>query len=158
MAREKVIQELLDTLHETLKYFDADSKTLGTSYGTSKWTLRQILVHISDTETVLLDRLRRLAAEKKAMLMAFDENDWAAALLYKERDLNLARQQFEAARRNVIELARILPADVDTRTGTHSASGTRTFGQVIGHIAEHNAHHLEQVRAIAAGKQWKPKK
>ena len=90
--------------------------------------------------------------------MAFDENLWAGALFYKKRDLNLARQQFEAARRSVIELARVLPLNFDKKTGTHSEAGTRTFGEVLGHVAEHNAHHLEQARAIAMGKRWKPKR
>src|SRR5205823_7599552 len=88
-----------------------------------------ILVHLSDTETVLLDRLRRLAAEKKPILMAFDENDWAAALFYKRRDLSLAGEQFEVARRSIIELARSLPASFDKKTGMHSEAGKRVFGK-----------------------------
>ncbi len=145
-------------MHETAQYFDASAKTLNKSYGPGKWTMRQILVHLADAESVLLDRLRRMAAEKNPVLMAFDENLWASALFYKKRDLDLARQQFEASRRTIIEMARMLPASFDNKTGTHSEAGKRVFGKVLGHVAEHNAHHLEQIRAIAAGKRWKPKK
>ena len=158
MSREAIIQNLKDTMHETLRFYDMPAPLMKKSYGAGKWTLRQLLVHLSDAETVLLDRLRRLASEKKPVLMAFDENDWAKGLFYKQRDLNLARQQFETARRNIIELARALPRRIDKNVGTHSQAGTRTFGQILKMCASHNDHHLEQLRAIAAGKKWKPKK
>jgi len=158
MGREAIIQSLQDTMHETLRFYDMPAPLMKNSYGAGKWTLRQLLVHLSDAETVLLDRLRRLASEKKPVLMAFDENDWAKGLFYKQRDLALSRQQFEIARRNIIELACALPKRIDKNAGTHSQAGTRTFGQILKMCAAHNAHHLEQLRAIAAGKKWKPKK
>jgi uncharacterized damage-inducible protein DinB len=157
MAREAVVQTLVDTLCETLRFFELPAETLNKSYAPGKWNARELLIHISDCETVLLDRLRRLASEEKPVLQAFDENLWVKGLFYARRDLALARQQFEVARRNVLELARTLDASVDAKTGVHSEAGTRKFGDVLAHLAEHNAHHLEQVRAIAAGKTWTKK-
>jgi hypothetical protein len=158
MAREALVQTLVDTLCETLRFFELPAETLNKSYAPGKWNARELLIHISDAETVLLDRLRRLASEEKPILQAFDENRWVTGLLYARRDLALARQQFEAARRNVLELARTLNESVDTRSGTHSEAGTRTFQQILNTVVEHNAHHLEQLRAIAAGKTWAPKR
>ncbi len=152
--REEVIKSLLGTLHETVPYYDQSEAVLNRSYAPGKWTAREILVHLSDCEAVLLDRLRRLASEEKPVLMAFDENRWAAELFYKRRDLQISRLQYESARRCVLELARALAPEVDSRSGTHSESGTRTFGQVLAHTASHNAHHLGQLRAIAAGGTW----
>jgi hypothetical protein len=155
-AREQAVSGLLDTLYQTLRYFD-QPVNLEKSYAPGKWTAREILVHLSDCETVLLERLRRLACEEKPLLVAFDENRWAATLSYKTRDLGLARLQYEAARRNVLEVARMLDASFDAKVGTHSEAGTRTFAQVISHLAEHNAHHLEQLKAIAEGRTWTKK-
>ncbi len=155
--RQAAIQQLLSTLHETLAWYDLPDSVLAGSYAPKKWTGREILVHLSDSEAVLLDRLRRLAAEEKPVLVAFDENRWADTLFYSRRDLNLSKLQYEAARRSVLEMARTLDAGVDARIGTHSVAGTRTFGWVLEHVASHNAHHLEQLRAIAAGRTWTPK-
>lgn len=157
MTRKAVIAELKKTLRETLRYFAQPRGALNSSYAPGKWTMHEILVHLSDTETVLLDRLRRLAAEPNPTLMAFDQDRWAGGLFYKSRDLKVARQQFEAARRSALELARMLPASADTNTGTHSEAGARTFGQVLAHIGEHNAHHLKQIRAIARSQKSKGK-
>ena len=155
--RKVVVQELLDSLHATLPYFDQSPDALGRSYAPGKWTLRELLVHLSDAEAVLLDRLRRIASEKKPVLLAFDENDWAAKLHYKARDLNLAKQQYEVARRQVVELARTLDESVDHLVGTHSEAGPLTFAQILSKVAAHNTHHVEQMKAIAEGRTWQKK-
>ena len=152
MSRD--VQQLYSTLHETLALFDQPAEVLSRSYGQGKWTLRELLVHLSDAETVLLDRLRRIASENHPPLIAFDENLWTKNLHYTKRDLNLAKQQFEAARRNVIELAILLEPTVDLKSGVHSEMGELTFASIMGKIGNHNAHHLEQCRAIVAGKTW----
>ncbi len=61
---------------DTLALFDTPESKLTQSYAPGKWTARQLLVHISDAETVLLDRLRRIAAENKPALIAFDQDLW----------------------------------------------------------------------------------
>jgi len=154
MPRDAIIQRLLDSMHDTLKFFDQPDFVLSRSYGPGKWTLREILVHLSDSETVMLDRLRRLVAEEKPTLAAFDENRWVSALFYTQRDLNLARQQFESARRNAIELARTLDDGADGKVGIHSEAGALSFAQVLGKVSAHNLHHLEQVHAIAENRTW----
>ena len=155
MPRQTIITDLIDTLHETLRYYDLPKPALNRAYAPGKWSAREILVHISDTETVLLDRLRRLAAEETPLLMAFDQDRWADKLFYRRRDLNLAKAQFEAARRGTIELARTLDYSVDSKEGKHSESGTRTFGQILTQYASHNQHHLEQIKASVEGREWK---
>jgi hypothetical protein len=116
--------------------------------------MQQILVHLSDSETVLLDRLRRLLSEKQPLLLAFDQDRWAKELFYPKRSLELARSQYIIARLCVIELAKTLPIKADEKAGTHSEAGPMTFGKVLARVASHNAHHLEQLEAIAAGRTW----
>ena len=152
--RKDVVARLFATLHETLPFFDQPADALNRSYAPGMWTLREILVHLSDTEAAHLDRLRRTAAEKKPDFLSYDENEWAAKLLYKQRDLNLARLQFDISRRQVIELAWLLDESVDARVGMHSEAGPQTFAFNLNKLATHNAHHLEQIRAIAEGRTW----
>jgi succinate dehydrogenase flavin-adding protein (antitoxin of CptAB toxin-antitoxin module) len=156
-ARQEVIDSLLKTLHETLSCYDQPEDVLARSYAPGKWNLREILVHLSDCEAVYLDRLRRLVADLKPVLQGFDETRWAQVLNYKARDLNLAKLQFEAARRGIIELARTTDISIDQNIGTHTESGTRTFKQILNMNAGHCAHHLEQARAIVAGTTWQKK-
>jgi len=156
--REAAVNDLLKSLHETTALFDQPADVMQRAYAPGKWNLRQLLVHLSDAECVLLDRLRRVAADTKPTLVAFDQDLWANHLFYNQRDLALARLQFDSARRNVIELVRTVPADYDSKTGTHTEAGTLTFADILGKIIKHNSHHLEQARAIVAGQTWAPKK
>lgn len=154
MSRDTDVKALFDALHQTLPYFDQPAAALNRSYAPDKWTMREVLVHISDTETVMLDRLRRLAAEDKAVLQSFDQDLWQTRLFYKSRDLNLVRQQYETARRSILELLRTLDTPCYARTGTHSAGGSRSFAEIVERAVWHNTHHLEQLRACAENRTW----
>lgn len=144
MSRQSNIENLNASMQETLALFDAPSAALEKRYAPGKWSVREILVHLSDTETVLLERLRRIASEDQPVLLAFDQDRWAQNLLYEKRDLKLARNQYESARRCVIELAALLDTNVDLKTGQHSEAGPLTFAQILNKIHAHNTHHLAQ--------------
>lgn len=156
-ARKEAIARIQKDLREVVKFFGKPKAMLKKSYAPRKWSMRQILVHLSDTQSVYLERLRRLAADDRAVLQGFDQDLWAERLRYDVRDLKLAKQQFQVASAGIVELLRHLDNDVDSNTGTHSEAGPKTFAQIYQTIAGHTAHHMEQVRAIAAGKPWTPK-
>jgi hypothetical protein len=156
--RESLVQDMFRTMHDTLALFDAPEAALNRAYAPGKWTLREILIHLSDTEAVYLDRARRIIADEKPMLLGFDQDRWAQQLFYKTRDLSLARIQFEAARRSLIELARTVEPKLDASVGIHSEAGPKTLAQIFKTMPDHVEHHLEHARAIVDGKTWAPKK
>jgi len=153
--RQKVLDDLFSSMQETLDLFDGSRIVFGKSYAPGKWRIRDLLIHISDTETVLLDRLRRIASDEKPILAAFDQDLWVKSLMYDSRDMTLVKMQFHAARRSVIELATLVDESVDAKTGTHTESGILTFAQVLRKVADHNIHHLGQARAAIEGRVWK---
>jgi hypothetical protein len=79
------IVELLEaTRAETLGYFQLGDADLARRYGPDKWPVRFILHHLSDSDTVLFDRIRRIISEPKAVLWAYDQDAWAKGLGYAE--------------------------------------------------------------------------
>jgi hypothetical protein len=152
--RQKLVDELFTSMQETLALFDGPRAAFGKSYAPGKWTLRDLLIHISDTETVLLDRLRRIASDEKPLLAAFDQDRWAKALLYDSRDMHVVKLQFQAARRSIIELAAGLDESVDAKIGMHTEAGPITFGHVLKKVVDHTAHHLDQAKAAIEGRTW----
>lgn len=153
-SRQKIIDDLFASMQETLALFDGPRAAFGKSYAPGKWALRDLLIHISDAETVFLDRLRRLASEEKPLLVAYDQDRWEKALFYDRRDMHLVKMQFQAARRSIIELATSLDDSFDTKSGTHTEAGTVTFGQILKTVVSHNIHHLEQAKAAIEGRVW----
>ncbi len=155
--RASAIGKILANRDALAPFFSAGADQLARAYAPGKWTMRQLLIHITDSQTICLDRLRRIAADDKPLLLAFDQDRWVAHLHYERLDLGVSGALFHATMSAAADLARNLPPDADARKGVHSEAGLRTFAAQLDFTWQHVAHHLEQVRAAAAGKTWTAK-
>jgi uncharacterized damage-inducible protein DinB len=151
---------MTDPLHTSrdraLAAFALPADALARTYAPGKWQARQLLIHISDVECVFLDRLRRVLAQDKALLLAIEPDRWAARLAGPGRDLATAGRLFAASRESLIELASSLSEADLARTAVHSERGLLTAKQIIDFAAWHAAHHLDQVEAARDGRTWTP--
>ena len=50
-----------------------------------KWSIRQIVAHLADTELVYAHRMRQMVAEENPTLIAFDQDAWTKNLDYARR-------------------------------------------------------------------------
>src|SRR5215207_4589222 len=101
----RLIHELEKTRDETLRYFSLDQGDLERTYGQDKWSVRFILHHLSDSETVLFDRIRRVLSEPRQVLWVYDQDAWARGLDYAQVPLDIARGVYQAVRRAIIYYA-----------------------------------------------------
>jgi hypothetical protein len=143
----KIIQQLEQTRTDTLALFDLNEAQLARCYGPGKWSVRYILHHLSDAETVLFERIRRILSEPRQVLWANDQEAWARALDYERRPLELSRALYDATRAGVIYYAKIHYEKNGHLEFVHSETGVRTLKDEIDKVASHNAHHLQQIRA-----------
>jgi len=60
MTTEDLIRELERTRDETLGYFALGEAELEKTYGPGKWSIRFILHHLTESEVVFRERLRRI--------------------------------------------------------------------------------------------------
>ncbi len=146
-----LIDDLQNDRRRANEFFAADATQLEKTYAPGKWSVRYILIHLTDSNTVLLDRLRRLQADDKPLLWGFNENHWAEHLHYEKRDLAVAAKLFNATIDAIIELATLTPASRYERHGVHSEIGRKTFAEVLSFVHAHNVHHLEQMNAAVNG-------
>src|SRR5215212_11263325 len=100
-----LITLLTNTQNETLNYYGLAGNELLRSYGDGKWTIKQILVHLSDAEAVLLDRIKRIISEPRQVIWAFDQDLWCKNLDYRTFPLEISKAVFLANRQTVIYLA-----------------------------------------------------
>lgn len=73
----EIVKELENTKAQTLKFFELTDEELNKSYEPGKWTVRYVLHHLADAETVLFERIRRVISEPRQVLWAFDQDAWA---------------------------------------------------------------------------------
>jgi hypothetical protein len=140
-----IVTRLEAARDRTLQYFEASDEELDRSYGPGKWTVRFILHHLADAETVLFDRIRRAISEPRQVLWAFDQDAWAKGLDYSRIPLDLSRRIYESVRAGVIYQARLNYEKSGHLEFVHSETGIRTLKDEFDKVAWHNEHHLKQI-------------
>ena len=114
-------------------------------YAPGKWSVRQVVLHLSDTERIMTYRALRIARGDATPLPGFDENAYAPESGADAVPLAELVGEFTDVRRGSLALFRHLPADAWTRRGTASDSpfSVRALAWVV---AGHPIHHLVVLR------------
>ncbi len=117
----------------------------GHRYAPDKWSLRQVLSHVNDTERLFAFRALWFARELGEPLPSFDENVAARAAGADDRSWKSHVDEFRAVRAASLALFRHLPDATWMRRGTASGKPF-TVRAVAFIIAGHAAHHVALVR------------
>jgi len=148
----QLIRDLESTRDETLSYFSLDQRDLAQTYAPGKWSVRFLLHHITDSETVFYDRIARVLSEPRQVLWFYDQDAWSQGLDYSARPLDITRRMYESIRNAIIYYAGLHYEKNGHLEFVHSVTGVRTLADEFEKIAAHNEHHLEQIRlALRAG-------
>ncbi len=138
---------VLDTqAEETLRFLGgiSEEKSLH-RYAPDKWSLRQVLNHLNDTERVFLFRALWFARGFDTPLPSFDQNVAVGAARADDFPWASHVQEFRHIRAATLAFFRSLPADAWMRTGT--ASGNPFTVRALAYvIAGHTTHHINIVR------------
>jgi hypothetical protein len=121
-----------------------------------KWSIRQIVAHLSDSEIVGVDRFRRVIAEDNPTLQAYDQEAWARNLDYHRRKTSEALDTFRRIRAENHELLKSLPESVFERKGNHTERGPVTLRQLLETYAAHAEQHAQQLQSVR--RQYKEQK
>ena len=112
----------------------------GHRYAEGKWTVTQVIGHMSDTERVFAYRLLRIARGDATPLAGFDENAYQLEAGFEGRTVASVVAELRAVRQASLTLIRSLDAAALDRAGT--ASDQRVTARALAWlIAGHFAHH-----------------
>jgi hypothetical protein len=113
-----------------------------------KWSVRQVVQHLADSDLVGGFRFRMILAHDAPELPGYDQDLWAERLHYQESDLETALQEFATLRNaNLRLLRRATPGDL-RRVMRHSERGDEPLSQLLPMHAGHDLVHLAQIRRI----------
>ena len=96
-----------------------------------KWSIRQIVAHLSDSEMVAAMRLRQIIAEENPRLEAWDQDAWVRNLDYARRKPSQSLETFRRVRAENYDLMKDLPEAAFERAGIHSERGRITLKQLL---------------------------
>jgi len=143
----QLIRDLERTRDETLGYFALGERELARTYGHGKWSVRFLLHHLADAETVMYERIRRVISEPRQTLQVFDQAAWAENLEYAQVPLEISRNVYSSVRSAVIYYAGVHYESKGHLEFVHSVTGVRTLKDEFDKVANHNEHHLRQIRS-----------
>lgn len=146
------IVEDLKLVHiKTLSLFELDEAQLDKTYAPGKWSIRFLLHHLADAETVLYDRIRRTISKPGQVVWGFDQDAWAAALDYHAKPLSISRHIYSACREGIIYLAEQNYESKGDSPMVHSGDGRKTLKDVFDKVVWHNKQHLTQIEQALQG-------
>lgn len=132
-----------DEVREALASVSEDRA--GFRYAEGKWSIRQVVGHLVDSERVFGYRALCVARGDQTPLPAFDENLYVAGGPFEDQPLGALLGEFELVRDGNLRLLERLSAGAWRRTGTsngHPASARALAFVMAGHVR----HHLSVVR------------
>lgn len=113
--------------------------------GPGAWSLAEVIAHLLDTDLVLTDRIKRVIAEDRPDLPAFDENAWVERLRSDAMPPDEAAALFALNRTWMARVLRNLDEADYARVGVHSRLGPQTLAEVVSKAINHLDHHLKFV-------------
>jgi uncharacterized damage-inducible protein DinB len=141
------VAETLETqLADTLALLRSLSEEDGDhAYAEGKWSVKEVVGHVADTERIFSYRLMRAARGDATPLPSFDENAFAAAGGFGARTLASLVDELAAVRAATLALVRGLPEGAWERRGVASDNefSVRAAAYII---AGHELHHANLLR------------
>ena len=126
-----MIREFLSSIPEEKSSF---------AYGEGKWTLKELLQHIIDTERIFCYRALCFARKEKASLPGFDENDYASHSHANERKWKELVNEFLVVREGTTTLFNSFSATALNNSGISDNKPITTLAAgfiILGHFYHH---------------------
>ncbi|OBX23773.1 DinB family protein [Gelidibacter algens] len=142
-------------IHKTLKnnrevvtsFFKGISNDrLSFRYAEDKWTIKEILLHVIDTERVFAYRALCIARQDKTKLPGFDQDAYVAYCHANERTLESLLSEYNNVRAATVSLFESFDDKALTQIGiaSESALSVRAVAFII---VGHENHHLQIIKA-----------
>jgi uncharacterized damage-inducible protein DinB len=117
------------------------------SYAPGKWNVRQILVHLAQTELALTTRARFALSTPGYVAQSFSQDDWIR--FDEPTAARTALDAYVALRRFNLEMWRRLSPEERARPFQHPEFGELSVEWIMAQIAGHDIHHCRQVEQVA---------
>ena len=146
VGNEPLIKSMMDGKVQTIMFFNSvpESK-LNYNYADGKWTVKEVLIHILDTERVFNYRALRFARSNNVSLEGFDENEFVKNANVHPRSLENVIDEYKTVRESSISLFKSFSEDSLLKIG--KANNTDMSVRAIGFlICGHEIHHIQVVK------------
>jgi len=137
-------------LSDVLKQFPKESWNYKPS--PDKWSIKEILVHLADSETNAYVRCRKVMSEPGVTLMVWDQDQWAKSLNYPNQNPEEILELLKWLRRTTYNLLKSAPDSVWNNKVIHPEHGDYTLDKWLDIYSTHIQSHTNQMKKVY--EQW----
>ncbi|WP_207421919.1 DinB family protein [Desertivirga brevis] len=144
-ASEDVISEIKEQETSFPTLLRSNLAKADYAYAEGKWTVKELLGHIIDTERIMAYRLLRISRKDTTPLPGFDQDEFMKYSEFGKLDMENLIQEFEAVRRSTLFLIDSLSEQQLAYIG--NASGNPMSAKALVYIiAGHAKHHIQVMK------------
>jgi hypothetical protein len=114
----------------------------------TKWSIAEIIAHLADAEIVVSWRMRSIIGESGITIQPFDQDQWASAFKYRNRDAKRSLEFFRVLRENNLSMLKEIAPEVWDNYGMHLERGKESIAHLSRLFAGHDRNHLLQIERI----------
>ncbi|MGM0780234.1 MAG: DinB family protein [Bacillota bacterium] len=116
--------------------------------GKDKWSIHQIIIHITDSELVATHRMKKVLSEPEPLLPAPDQDAWASSLVYEQLDREQYLLLFKMLRSSMLPIIHNLTAEQLQRIAVYPDGARLTFKDLLEFRVGHIRGHLDQIERV----------
>jgi hypothetical protein len=146
VAGDDILQALRTQLDETVALLiPIDEARSSAAYAPGKWTLKQVLGHINDTERIFAYRALCVARNDAQPQPGFEQDDYVRFGPFDHCTFASLLDEFRAVRATSIALFKALPPEAWMRRGVANKFDVTVRGLAFC-LAGHEQHHVKIIR------------
>ena len=111
------------------------------AYQEGKWTPKELIGHVIDTERIFAYRSLCLARGEEGSLPGFDENAYVTTAAFNSVPVSVLLDDFELSRKSLLSMIRTIPEDAFVRSGEVNGN-LMSCRACLTIIAGHFIHHM----------------
>ena len=111
------------------------------------WSIRDVIIHLSDAEMLGAVRIRLALAEEAPALPVYEQDLWKRRLQYLWRDPELALSLFQQIRYSTAEILEQCGVEAWQRTAIHPQDGPLTVAELVQLYVTHVEGHVAQIQS-----------
>lgn len=141
-----LISQLKKQTAETLALYETiPAEKWDSAYAPGKWTIKELLVHLMDSERVFSYRALRIARGDQTPLMGFEQDDYIPTSEANQRSVKDLLEEYQSLRASTISLIKSFNPTMMARTGTASGASI-SVRALCAIMAGHEIHHRQIIQ------------
>lgn len=112
----------------------------------NRWSIKEIILHMADSEANSYVRCRKIIAENGSNVMVYDQDKWAENLKYRDQNIETSLELFKQLRLNTYNLLLTISDDKWDHYCMHPENGRVTLRDWLQTYTDHVHIHISQMR------------